>query len=58
MHKIHLIAWVWISIVLSAMATDSFIVLSHGDKEHLVQQQSLYDHQLQCFHPASLLIQA
>ena len=43
MHKIHLIIWIWISIVLSAMATDSYIVLAQGDKEHLVQKQSIYD---------------
>lgn len=43
MHKLHHIIWIWVSIVLSAMATDSFIVLAHGDKENLVQQQSTYN---------------
>jgi len=43
MHKIHLIIILWISIVLSAIATDSFIVLTYGEKESLVQQQSIYN---------------
>ena len=43
MHKIHLIIMLWISIGLSAIATDSFIVLAQGDKESLVQQQAIYN---------------
>jgi len=43
MHKIHLIIMLWVSFVLSVMATDSFIVLAHGDKESLAQQQSIYN---------------
>ena len=43
MHKIHLIIMLWVSFVLSVMATDSFIVLAHGDKESLAQKQSIYN---------------
>ncbi len=43
MHKVHFMIWLWISMMISVMAIDSFIVLDHGDKERMEQQKWKYD---------------
>lgn len=43
MNRVSLIVWIWISFVLSAMATEHFIVLTYGDKNNLLEKKSEYE---------------